>query len=735
MNEEVFLGRLVTSNSFFAELRPLAEVVDYRWVAVEDNLTRFPKNGLLRVEPEKLGKIKTVQSVWVFTCIARADGPHSFQVEKLERARPVVDLSALSLDEARRVLLEQGVTLPDKQTRSAVVLLSGDACCEGRFEPKDTNSQKWLLKLPPDGCIDIREANPCWRDSSQIKVGLFYPAFGGINGSVRMRVDWSSDGDFLQRFIESYGRAVRAYVSQVDNPNDLAIKRFEKLLTKSGIGLKGESDYEAIVQRLRRDWPRISRDLTGLEALSDLLLESGPGKALLAEVVRDRSKEYEATLETSLRLQIENDLKGVRKELEVQRAAVSKALLDRTKLEHEVEGLENRRVDLDEKLRGTEQALSESEESIRQTEVSLQRMRDEAQQFDQHKHVADEELRVISQSLDRAKTAIHEFVVIARDALEGSALDDWGPSQGLARRLESLLEPAMGKAPILPLLSNPWSLDAIKSPRRLQIAELKPRLKSEAESHGIELDDLILLDGLARAGELLLVNGTNAEFALRAYTRVVSAGQLYVSALDPSVIGLDDLWRTPVSNRPTPFALAWNRALTVPDAVVVVCLRSIDSAPIRLWIDSFVASLRSSRRPKNLLVLATASGRRADYAGDPQDDQLQRSIIAVSPRASSSAVLTEVVFGEPMALPSLLCEPIESKVGLTREEFRELTASVRSAGEAKRVLAIYSALHWTAGPRSKEWSAALATFWSEGRVDSLPGALAQGYEALSALTI
>jgi hypothetical protein len=735
VSEEVFLGRLQTVKAFIAELQPISKIVDGRWVEIEDKLSRFPKKGLVRLDPKQLGNIKTLQSLWVFNCISRADGPHSFQADRIERARPVVDLSALSIEEAQRVLLEQGVTLPDKQTRSAVVLLSENTCCEGRFEPKDTNSQKWLLKLPSDGCVDIRDANPSWRSSYQIKEGLVYPAFGAINGSVRMRVDWSSDGDFLERFIESYGRAVRAYFSQLENSSDAAIKRFEKLLTNSGLGLQGGSDYEAIAQRLRRDWPRISNDLSGLEKLSDLLFESGPGQALLAEVIRDRSIKYETEIETSLRLQIEIDLQGVRKELDVQRAAVAKGLLDLKGLEQKVSDLETRRADLNEKIRETEQTLAQIEESVRQTEVSRQDLLDETKRTSQQKLVVEEELLVIVQSLEQARAAIREFVVGARDALEGSVLDEWGASQALARRLESLLEPANGRTSMLPLVPNPWSLDAMRNSKRLQGAELKHKLKSEAESHGIEVDDLILLDGLARAGELLLINGANAEFALRAYTRVVSAGQIYVSALDPSVIGLDDLWRSPVSNRPTPFALAWNRALTDPDVTVVVCLRSFDSAPIRLWVDAFVASLRSPRRPKNLLVLATTSGRRANDAGEPQDDLLQRSLIAIAPRASSHAAVTEVVFGEPKALPSLLCQPVENETGLTQEEFRELTSSARSANDAKRVLAIRDALHWAAGSRAKDWSAALANFWSAGGTGSLPEPLAQGYEALSALPI
>lgn len=164
--------------------------------------------------------------------------------------------------------------------------------------------------------------------------------------------------------------------------------------------------------------------------------------------------------------------------------------------------------------------------------------------------------------------------------------------------------------PLIPPAMPPWGAGfADVACAEIGCDALIARISEEAKRHGVEENALKLVDIFARAGELVLLCGAQSELALQAYARCISAGLYRTMALDPSIIGLDDLWRAPGTQTPTALAHAWQAALSEPNLFHIVCMRDVDAAPYRLWLASFQAVLQSASRPSNLLVFAIATGR------------------------------------------------------------------------------------------------------------------------------
>src|SRR5260370_39021280 len=76
-----------------------------------------------------------LDSLWTFTRRSSEprdqNGPDLLLAEDIVRATPIIDLSSISLEMARRRLFTQGVNLPlEFSSVTAVVLLSDDLFCD-----------------------------------------------------------------------------------------------------------------------------------------------------------------------------------------------------------------------------------------------------------------------------------------------------------------------------------------------------------------------------------------------------------------------------------------------------------------------------------------------------------------------------------------------------------------------------------------------------------------------------
>ncbi len=732
LSEEVFLGRLVSVTTFVADIAPVAELVDGHWVSIDEPLIRFPKRGLVRAEPSRLGSFKPKHSLWLFRRKARTEGKYEWEAEGLERAKPLVDLSNLSLTEAKRTLLEVGVALPQDQTRHAVVLLPDGAYCDGQFERKGT---KWVLKVPPDGCVELRAADDRWRESVPLRDGMFWPVIGGEHGVSVGKVDWTPDKDFLHRFVDRYGRAVSAYFSYAEGSQDAPLKRLERLLSDSKLAALEAGDLEGTAQRLKGDWPNLSKQLKGLESLTELLFNSGQGRVLLEEAVRQRTEELSVQIETSRRIEIEAGLASVRSDLDCKRQELGRLDGEKTALVAEIATLAQRADESVQRTRQLEQRLSELKKSVEDANGLLRSARSEVDLLTLRRDEAEHERVVAERAVTEATNAVQRFVDDARTTLSETAAEDWSVSAGIARTLEALLGPTAGPQSLLPSSTAPWAVEVPSQPEEIGYSDLNQRLEAEAQAHGFLPDDLAWVDALSRAGELVLLTGPHVEYLPRAYARVVSGGNLSVMPLDPSVIGLDDLWRTPVSNRPTPLAFAWHRALTLPRQFVVLLLQNLDAAPFRLWAGALFSALQSPRRPKNLLVLATAMRPGSGQASDEEFESLRHSLVAVYPRAPTRFTAFDIITGEVDTRPAVLRVTDDGSERVTRAVLNSLAANPSSVITSKRAMSLFSAMQRVANPNANDLAKSFATYLTTGTGDGLPEPLKSGHESLANLSI
>lgn len=264
---------------------------------------------------------------------------------------------------------------------------------------------------------------------------------------------------------------------------------------------------------------------------------------------------------------------------------------------------------------------------------------------------------------------------------------------------------------------------------------LPKRLADEAESHGVLPQDLALLDGFARAGEIVLLLGDQAELALRAYARCVAGGEIRSHALDPSSIGLDDLWRVPGTGRPTAFALAWHRAQVSPETTVLLCLRDLDAAPFRLWLASLHSVMQAPDRPRNLLLLSTSFGLSGgDEEEQPGTEQLRHHLVALMPGLHPESGSADVAFDGQLSEATVL--EYAAHDGETKPSPAAL-AQISKRGKEARVVRRAIRVGLVVGEGTSLVSQSVPIAWAgyllDGRTQDLPQSLTAGHNRLKTL--
>jgi len=726
-----WLGRLRVANHLFAEFEPVAELADGKWIKVQNTLSKFPKQGIVRAKKGDLGQGRVTGGLWVFGCTPSGMDRHQCLAVEPERAIPIVDLSWKSIADARRQLLEMGVSLPEHQGRQAVVLLHDDTCCVLRFEP---HGQLFVARVPVDGIVDLCKADPAWKSAYPIGNTGFLPTRGIPTIEVVQRVDWSSDRDFLQKILERYRAAVCGYWGLGGKASEPAIRKLERALVEGQLNAAGTSDWDAIVDRMRGEWADISRAFVAVKEMGELLLESEPGKRLLEEIVERRREVLAVKIETELRSAIETSLSSSREELAALEREVIKEASRRDDLLKRIAALTREQADAGGAVRTARSALQDlraTAEELRSAVGQLQAQKVAIQAgMDETANHHD----ALAARIESLKTTLIEFQKRAQLEFEATGANNESSLQAVAARLESLLgENGNRVAPLLPAAMPPWWCPTSSGDvRQISNAELEKQLAEEAKCNGVLAEDLRLLDLFARSGEFVLLLGDQAEQTVRAYARAVSGGNIRTHALDPSAIGLDDLWRVPTTGRPTAFALAWHHAQVRSDTAVMLCLRDLDASPFHLWLASLAAALRSPYRPQNLLVVATASSASGQGEEYPGTELLRRHIVALEPRADPLAHLAEAVHDEPLAPPSMLIAPWESEQ-ISQITFKTIARGGRDTEAIRRALRLCS----VGGEASLVSASGLPSLWCQylvdGRPETLAPALLAAHERLKTL--
>lgn len=598
--QDIFLGKVQYATSSYSRLLPLAQLEGRVWKLIANPIGQFPIEGrLFCLDSGLLNAPK--DSVWSFS--ARRNprqglGPDEFLAEDLEPAIPILDLSAFSLESARKQLFESGVELPPLAVGIACVLFAEESF--GKFRLARQAASGLLHATPSIEQVPLYRASSTWRTSADIDGVRYLPRGDSMSSQVVRRMDWSSDVDFVEHVLNRFRRLGQRFSdTEYELPAKNAVAFVARALRESGALPDGDEDFAQLNERLRAQWPLIQARLADISDFRDLILESKAAKQIIElatkQAVVDRTANLRAALEPEVRRDLESRLATLRRERD--------CLLDE--------------IDL-----------------VRRDLVSLQSERDDLEGL----------CATARKALQSLNARLGAEMVGIRESLRDLA----APELPFARAVVSRLEAAMGGhsngelVPLLPPALPPWGIPAQTAraapPMRVTTFQLGDRLKAEAEAHGIDTTDLVALDAFARAGEIVLLVGEAAERALWAYARCVSGGSLRTMSLDPSCIGLDDIWRTPGDHLPTAFAHAWMEACACPDVTVLFCFRGLDAAPFQLWLAALASTFRSQVRPHNLLVVTTAAcAPDQSESKHPFANELRKRLIPLQPGSTTDA--------------------------------------------------------------------------------------------------
>jgi hypothetical protein len=396
--------------------------------------------------------------------------------------------------------------------------------------------------------------------------------------------------------------------------------------------------------------------------MTTFLLQSDLAVELIEEASRDAARREEVRIRPIVETQVRESMKG-----DIEAANAQRELLAA--------------------------AVSEAQARLEQVNVELARVEGARSELTAQVDAARQQVRQFSSGLERQLQSLSpREVPYARALLE---------------RLRDVLGDAYPCR--LPTSAPPWTspMDSGEA-SVVTLQTLSESLQLRAESGG--LTSLLELDAFARAGEVVLLLGNCVEQALEVYSDTVGAGKVWTLALDPSFIGLDDLWAAPPERSPTGFAMAWSRAEAHPDEAVIVCLRAIDASPMHLWLPPLAAVLRSRGRPRNLLVVATALGTEHEISDYPNHASLLEWLVPFRAVASENGlrVLGSLTGGGLQKTVLKFPEgAIRSMHPLTSEQVVALSRLVGDSVKRVARLAMVMNPHASANRIVAEWVAVL----------------------------
>ena len=246
-----------------------------------------------------------------------------------------------------------------------------------------------------------------------------------------------------------------------------------------------------------------------------------------------------------------------------------------------------------------------------------------------------------------------------------------------------------GSAPLAP--SVPWSTRSTGDAAPAHIDELPGILKAAASATGIPISVLASLDASLRAGLLATLRGPDADHLLDVYAACATGGEVHRLALDPTVLGPDDVWRHPVTGRGTAFAEAWLLAEREESRAVLACLENSDAASLADWLTAFDGLYRRARPPNLLTVLLRRNGDR-NTAGKAADRHGVEIVAGPFPDAGAAVIHRGGIERLPRRM---LVTPLLSALDVDdREEVSAAAHGIKEFGAeaAGQLTALYAAV-------------------------------------------
>jgi hypothetical protein len=262
------------------------------------------------------------------------------------------------------------------------------------------------------------------------------------------------------------------------------------------------------------------------------------------------------------------------------------------------------RVETEERLSKTIQEYRVQLTQALQDEMSqerdrLQEIKRESTEASRRRDESEKELALLRLKYDETKRDV--------DALTSGAIGDLRKFGEGLRSLLTLSNTEDGaKEQTSTTGSPPWTLPShTHTPDRITLPELPSVLAKQASAAGLDLRTVASVDVLARAGDIPILHGDSVELFMQIYGACLTGQAVYRMQLDPSVLGLNDLWTDAQRHRLTPIGEAWQAAEAKTDICHLAVLEHVDCANLSDWYALFRSHFQRAR-PPNLIALATS---------------------------------------------------------------------------------------------------------------------------------
>lgn len=552
MTTRWYLGRNVYDplpNRLHSRVQPRALATEGAWHAYENWTDYFPTEGKVFSpnHPQGLSEAFFAFDVTEVSDLTKQD---RFRLQTLRKAEEVLDYSDRDPEDVRRIFVEQGLS-GRKFDRETVVVVLPDGLCVRISLVRDGSGKKSTSELIDLAELPLYAFNRSLFTGDRID-GCWYAVPDITVGPPQGTVDWSLDKDFLASLFRKLRRLSAPEAGELSYPISRSqIQSFLNTLDRHGLLPAAEQVWHSDGQRVRRLAADMRFELAEIDELIDVLSSLAPVEEKLSDALEARRE----TLEAELAVKIETEI--------------------RSRLEARYETLSARNEELEAVLARRAAETTSLEEGVAELIERRDRM---------HREV---------RSLTANLTALMDADGNEKDR------DTTRLIQDIEKVLRGDKSSKSGMVPRPPFSALPFfDYDIAPTPW----GKLSEEIVAAASQHGLDPRDIETLDILARSGEVVLLSADTADAVLQCYSSVIAQGGFAVQSLDPSVIGFDDLWRSPALGTPTLLAQAWASCANDPSVARLVLLEGIERTPLDFWGRPFIAMLRGDSRPKNLLV-------------------------------------------------------------------------------------------------------------------------------------
>ena len=645
---EIYIGATLFENASVARLVPYAVATPDGWRKVDRDA--FPDEGcVFSVDPKVVRKPKDYVVLFTMAVNDKGGGRDRYITTEVDEAVEILHrLEGAAGDELRDVVMRSGVDRGAQEDPSVIVPLDATRVAFPRMQRSGPTT--WVLShLEHSDRVPTYAKPP--RDFDWVAIeGRRFLLPGQLPIEPTGFVNWQTDVEFFQTIVKRI-RKISSLRSGTDDfvINDRLASRLHSLLRDGDVIGEQAGANDAARDRLREFLTKLDREAGAASAIADALFADPAIKGELAKLSAQEIEALRATEIGRMRSEVVAEVE----------AGISERRSELTHLAEQVSATSGRLQAKTQELARVEGMLATGLESL------------------------GSGLGGVMRDIRDAGRTLSEIMALA--GVEAPRAEVTGGS--------NKQEPA------------PWSVPRRNDAPAIGIEELAERARDVAASCGIEEDSIRRLDILTRAGEVPVVVGNAAELLLERYAGLVAGGELVRMPLDPSVLGVDDLWRRGGSTVPTPLATAWNAAIADPSIVRIVCLDDVDRASLSGWFARFGALYRASR-PENLLLVATLSPGTRKAPLDAKERGLHPVVTADVGSDALTAALSGAAGDEPqrrrLGGPLLAVPAVAERRSLLA---KVVTSGIEGGDVAARLSAIHAAaLSWHDNPNACDFA-------------------------------